>query len=177
MSAHDFDDKSTSGLTLSILNRYITFFNSGVLLPYRVTHTALENGEQSLNFVNICSFKWISSNDRRTLLYILQLNLSLDAVLLEPLKWYFKKKLLPIKVKDAYADLDEFKAVKISWWQSIYRRVEGFIHSTLSWTASIDTASLNFPRQTKASWNLPKLSGPSVKLKIAISRSEPFPLS
>lgn len=51
MSAHDFDDKSTSDLALSILNGHITFFNSGVLLPHRVNYPALENREQSLNLL------------------------------------------------------------------------------------------------------------------------------
>jgi len=48
MSAHDLNNESTFSLAFSILNGYITFFNSCILLPHRITHPALENGEEGL---------------------------------------------------------------------------------------------------------------------------------
>lgn len=167
MPTYYFDHK-TALSSLPVLNGHITSFHRSILFSRRIYSPSLKNREQCLQFIS-----WAFYHCLELWLTHLIINSAIEfvfgSIATNSIKLILGKE---FAFNQGEWRVCRFWGIKSSQDKLLSQLVqvtwEYHWRFTLSWTASIDTISLNFPRQINASWSFASDSGLKVKDKIAI---------
>ena len=125
MPTNHLDNQTAFSLVWLILNSHFASLDRSIPLP-SIDQTSLEDRKQCLtsDVGSTGKARQVKKFEWPTLLYIWQVNRPSPSL---PERWpldglaensYFSKKTLLSRAKDAYADLDEFNAVRMSYMDS-----------------------------------------------------------